>query len=89
MNFERKITSDDAITIYVPRAFQRVAPHYTILQHVIGFREACHGLLDYLQIFYIEFRRAAASPDAVGQLFFSGKLVHVDDRHILKDEQKL
>ena len=24
MNFERKITSDDAIAIYVPRAFQRI-----------------------------------------------------------------
>ena len=34
MFFLWKITSDDAITIYVPRAFQRVAPHYTILQHV-------------------------------------------------------
>ena len=34
MNFSRKITSDDAITIYVPRAFQRVAPHCLILQHV-------------------------------------------------------
>ena len=26
MNFQRKITSDDAITIYVPRDFQRAAP---------------------------------------------------------------
>ena len=34
MNFERKITSDDAITIYVPRAFQRVSSNSLILQHV-------------------------------------------------------
>ena len=34
MNFERKITSDDAITIYVPRVFQRFAPLCMILQHV-------------------------------------------------------
>ena len=34
MNFQRKITSDGAITIYVPRAFQRFAPLCIILQHV-------------------------------------------------------
>ena len=34
MNFERKITSDDAITIYVPRAFQRIYHNPLILQHV-------------------------------------------------------
>ena len=34
MNFKGKITSDDAITIYVPRAFQRFAPLCMILQHV-------------------------------------------------------
>ena len=34
MNSERKIESDDVITIYVPRAFQRAAPRSLILQHV-------------------------------------------------------
>ena len=34
MNFERKIASDGAITIYIPRAFQRAVPHPLILQHV-------------------------------------------------------
>ena len=33
MNSERKITSDDAITIYVPRAFQRIYHNPLILQH--------------------------------------------------------
>ena len=35
MNFERKITSDDAITIYVPRAFQRIYHNPLIRQHDI------------------------------------------------------
>ena len=34
MNFERKITSDDAITIYVPRAFQRIISNHLILHYV-------------------------------------------------------
>ena len=34
MFFSRKITSDGANTIYLPRAFQRAAPHCLILQHV-------------------------------------------------------
>ena len=34
MNSERKITSDGAITIYVPRAFQRIYHNPLILQHV-------------------------------------------------------
>ena len=34
INFERKITSDDAIAIYVPRAFQRIYHNPLILQHV-------------------------------------------------------
>ena len=34
MNFERKITSDDAITIYVPRVFQRIYHNPLMLQHV-------------------------------------------------------
>ena len=34
MNSERKIASDGSITIYVPRAFQRAAPHPLILPYV-------------------------------------------------------
>ena len=34
MNFERKITSDDAIAIYVPRAFQRIFSNPPILHYV-------------------------------------------------------
>ena len=34
MKFEQKIASDGAITIYIPRAFQRAVPHPLILQHV-------------------------------------------------------
>ena len=34
MNFERKITSDDAIAIYVPRAFQRIIWNPPILHYV-------------------------------------------------------
>ena len=44
MNFERKITSDDAIAIYVPRAFQRIIsnPH---IRHYVGpaVRLVCRG----------------------------------------------
>ena len=39
--FQRKITSDGAITIYVPRAFQRVAPH-PLIRHYVG---AAHRLV--------------------------------------------
>ena len=48
-----------------------------------------YDLLGNVKIFHTEFRRAEGSPDAVGELFFAGKLVQVDGRHILKDEQKL
>ena len=34
MNSERKITSDDAITIYVPRAFKRIISIPLILPYV-------------------------------------------------------
>ena len=34
MNSERKIASDGAITIYVPRAFQRATPRPLIRPHV-------------------------------------------------------
>ena len=34
MNSERKITSDDAITLYVPRAFQRIYHNPLVLQHM-------------------------------------------------------
>ena len=51
---------------------------------MIGFREACHGLLGNVTIFYIEFRRAAGSLEAARELQISGKLVDIRGRHILE-----
>ena len=56
---------------------------------MIGFREACHGLLDYLKIPDIEFRRASDSLEAARALKMKRKLIDIGDKHILKDEQKL
>ena len=53
---------------------------------MIGFREACHSLLGNVKNFHTEFPRAGGSPEAAGELFFAGKLVQVDDRHILRAE---
>ena len=54
---------------------------------MIGFSEVCHSFLVFVRKrdnFYIEFRRAAGSLEAVRELQISGKLVGIHDRHILE-----